>query len=65
MQPRADVAIEREGVVRNLLAAIAVDRVDAILEQRLVRIAPPRVGVRVGEIDDTALGQRQRAVGAE
>ena len=61
VQPRAAVAVERDGVVGHLLAEIALDDVDAVLEQRLVRVAPPGERIRIGEVDDAALGQRRRA----
>ena len=61
MQPLAAIAVERDRVVGHLLAEVALDHVDAGLEQRLVRIAPPGVRGGIGEVDDAGFGQRRRA----
>ena len=60
MQPPAAVAVERDRIVRNLLAEIALDHVDAVGEKLLMRVAPPHEGPRMGEVDDTALGKRRQ-----
>ena len=60
VQPAARVAVECDGVVGHLLAEIALDHVDAVGEERRVRIAPPHVGAGMREIDDAALGQRRQ-----
>ena len=57
VQTAAGIAVERDGVVGNLLAEVALDHVDAVGEQLGVRIAPPHVGAGVREIDDAAFGQ--------
>ena len=58
MQALAAVAVERNRVVRNMLAEIALDDVDAGFEQRAVRVSPPSVGGGIGEIEEAAFRQR-------
>ena len=62
VQALAPVAVERDRVIRNVLAEVAHDDIDARFEQRSVRVAPPRIGSGIGEIDQPALRQRGQHV---
>ena len=53
MEPVAMVAIMGHALRFHLLAEVGFHHVDAKLEQRLVRITPKRIGVRMSEIDET------------
>ena len=60
VQPASPIAVVRDGVVGHLFAEVALDYVDAGGEQRAMRIAPPRVRFRIGEVDDAAFRQRRQ-----
>ena len=62
VQALAPVAVEGDRVIGNVLAEVAHDDVDARFEQRPVRVAPPRIGSGIGEIDQTTFRQRGQHV---
>ena len=63
VQPASPIAVVRDRVVGHLLAEVALDHVDAVGEQRAMRVAPPRVSLRMGEIEDSAFRQRGHVAG--
>ena len=62
MQPASAIAVERNGIIRHVLAEVAFDDIDARIEQRFMRVAPPRMRFRIREIDDAAVGERRQHI---
>ena len=62
MQALAPVAVEGDRIIGNVLAEVGHNDIDARFEQRPVRIAPPRIGGGIGEIDQTTFRQRGQHV---
>ena len=63
VQPRTAIAVERDRVVGHVLAEITRDDIDAGLEQRFVRVAPPGIRIGMGEIEDARWRQRCQHAG--
>ena len=64
MKTPTTVTVECDRIIGNLFAEVALDHIDAGIEQRPMRLAPPRIRFGIGEIHDAAVRQR-RECGAE